>query len=116
MTTEDEFAYRLIKRLDSGVRDMDTTTLQRLGALRRQAVASQHSMTHGHHILSLLQRHSVASIVLTLCILISGYWFVQSRQPAYSPETDILLLTGDLPPTAYADKTLSKWLDARSPF
>jgi hypothetical protein len=116
VTKEDEFAYRLITALDSGVRDMDATTLQRLGALRRQAVASQHSLAHGHHILSLLQRHSLASIVLALCILISGYWFVQTRQPAYSPETDILLLTGDLPPNAYADKTLSKWLDARSTF
>jgi len=113
---EDEFAYRLITALDSGVRDMDTQTLQRLGALRRHAVASQQTFAQGHHILSLLQRHSLASIVLTLCIVIAGYWFVQTGQPAYSPETDILLLTGDLPPTVYADKTLSKWIDARSPF
>jgi hypothetical protein len=116
VTKEDEFAHRLITVLDAGVRDMDDETLRRLGALRRQAVASQHSFSHGHHILSLLQRHSLASILLALFILISGYWFVQTRQPAYSPETDILLLTGDLPPNAYADKTFSKWLDARSPF
>lgn len=116
MTKEDEFAYRLITALDSGVRDMDAATLQRLGALRRQAVASQHSFAHGHHILSLLQRHSLVSVLLALFILISGYWFVQTGQPAYSPETDILLLTGDLPPNAYADKTFSKWLDARSRF
>ncbi len=116
MTKEDEFAHRLITALDSSVRDMDAATLQRLGALRRQAVASQHSLTHGHQILSLLQRHSLVSVLLALFILISGYWFVQSGQPAYSPETDILLLTGDLPPNAYADKTFSKWLDARSPF
>jgi hypothetical protein len=116
VTKEDEFAYRLITALDSGVRDMDAETLQQLGTLRRQAVASQHSFAHGHHILSLLQRHSLASILLALFILISGYWFVQTRQPAYSPETDILLLTGDLPPNAYADKTFSIWLDARSPF
>ena len=116
MTKEDEFAHRLITALDSGVRDMDASTLQQLGALRRQAVGSQHSLMHGHHILALIQRHSLASILLTLLILISGYWFVQTRQPAYSPETDILLLTGDLPPNAYADKTFSKWLEARSPF
>ncbi len=116
MTKEDEFAYRLITALDSGVRDMDAATLQQLGALRHQAVASQHSFAHGHHILSLLQRHSLASVLLALFILISGYWFVQTRQSTYSPETDILLLTGELPPNAYADKTFSKWLDARSPF
>jgi hypothetical protein len=51
-----------------------------------------------------------------LAIVFSGWWFVHNAQPSYSAETDILLLTGDLPPNAYADKTFSQWLDSRTLF
>jgi len=116
MTKEDEFAYRLTATLDRGVNGIDPATLNRLASMRRQAVSTQPDASRGHHVLTLLHRHGWVSATLALALLLTGWWFAQNTQPTYSAETDILLLTGDLPPNAYADKTFSKWLAARSMF
>jgi hypothetical protein len=116
VTQQDDFAYRITAALDRGAAELDASTLQRLASLRRHAVAGQHTSGHGHHVLAVMHRHSLATGLLALALLLVGLWMMQNNPPAYSAETDILLLTGDLPPNAYADKTFSKWLDARSPF
>ncbi len=117
MTQEDDFARRLTTTLDSGVKQMDASTLRHLASIRRQAVSASHTKHFpGHSVVALLQRHGFASALLALAILFSGWWFLHNAKPAYSPETDILLLTGDLPPNAYADKTFSQWLEQRAAF
>lgn len=116
MTQQDDFAYRLTAVLDRGIKEMDTPTLQRLATLRRQALTSGHSESFGHNVISLIQRHSLVSVLVGLMLMLAGLWFAQNTQPAYSAETDILLLTGDLPPNAYADKTFTQWLNARTAF
>ncbi len=116
MTQQDDFAYRLTTILDRGIKEMDAPTLQRLATIRRQALASRHSESFGHHVITLIQRHSLASSLVVLMLMLAGLWFAQNTQPPYSAETDILLLTGDLPPNAYADKTFTQWLDARTAF
>lgn len=116
MINEDEFASRLTAVLDRGVNEIDAATLNRLSSMRRQAISNQPVASRGLHALALLHRHGWASVMLALVILLAGWWFVQNSQPTYSAETDILLLTGDLPPNAYADKTFSQWLDTRSMF
>ncbi|MDP2786897.1 MAG: DUF3619 family protein [Pseudomonadota bacterium] len=60
--------------------------------------------------------HAQIALPLALALLLAGWWFVQSLPHPYSPETDILLLTGDLPPDAYADKTFSQWLETHATF
>ena len=117
LTEEDDFAHRLTARLDSGVTQMDASTLRHLASIRRQAISASHTrLSPGHGVLALLHRHGFASALLAVAILFSGWWFLHNAKPAYSPETDILLLTGDLPPNAYADKTVSQWLEQRAAF
>ena len=116
MTQEDDFARRLTTALDGGVKEMDASTVQRLASIRRQAITARHPASQGHGVLAMLHRHSFMSALLALAIVFSGWWLVHNAQPSYSAETDILLLTGDLPPNAYADKTFSQWLDSRTLF
>ncbi len=116
MTQQDEFASRLTTILDDGVKEMDAVMLQRLAVMRRHAVSGFRAPVQGHGVLVILQRHGFISALLVLALLFSGWWYAQNSQPAYSAETDILLLTGDLPPNAYADKTFTQWLETRSSF
>ena len=116
MTEQDDFAHRLTHVLDSGVNKMDAGTLERLAQVRRHAVTPSRSMSAGHTVVALLHRHAYASTFLALLLALSGWWIAQNSTPSYSAETDILLLTGDLPPNAYADKTFAQWLDTRSTY
>lgn len=116
MTTQEDFARRLTASLDQGLSQIDAATLRRLASVRRHAVSAEHADTRGHSVLTLLHRHAFVGTFLLLAMLLAGWWLMQSPQRSYTPETDILLLTGDLPPDAYADKTFSQWLDSRATF
>jgi hypothetical protein len=116
-TQPDRFAYRLTQVLDDGIKDMDAATLQRLAMIRRQALTDRNRAVHGHHVLSLIQRHAgFSALMIAVTLMLAGLWLVQNAQPTHSAETDILLLTGDLPPNAYADQKFSQWLKSRTAF
>lgn len=116
MTEHDDFALRVTAALNQGVREIDASTSQRLASMRRQALAGDSALQRGHAVLVWVYRHSRLAAFLALAVLLAGGWFAQNAPRPYSPETDILLLTGDLPPHAYADKTFSQWLKSRAPF
>jgi len=116
VTQQDDFAHRLTAILDAGITEMDAVTLNRLAQMRRQVVTGGQTLSQGHGVLALLHRHAFASAFLVLLLALSSWWYLQNSQPSFSAETDILLLTGDLPPNAYADKTFSQWLEARTSY
>lgn len=116
MTQHDDFAYRLTSVLDRDIKEMDAPTLRQLATIRQKAISSHHHPAFGHHVVALIQRHSLVSMLLVLVLMLAGLWLAQNSRPPYSAETDILLLTGELPPNTYADKTFTQWLDARTTF
>jgi multidrug efflux pump subunit AcrB len=117
VTQLDDFARRVTASLDQGLSEIDTTTSLRLASMRRLALAGDTTTQHrGHAVLVWVSRHAWLTALLALAMLVAGGWFTQNHPRVYSPETDILLLTGDLPPNAYADKTFSQWLKSRAPF
>lgn len=116
MTQHEDFPYRLTASLNQGIQDLDAATTRQLAQLRRQALSTRAGPSHASPVLALLHRHSILTPLLVLALLFSGWWLMQSPPTAYSPETDILLLTGELPPNAYADKTFTQWLNKRASF
>ena len=46
-------------------------------------------------------------------LLLAGWFVVNLQKPADTGQADILLLTDDLPPNAYAEQDFSKWLKAQ---
>ncbi|OYY94744.1 MAG: hypothetical protein B7Y41_04000 [Hydrogenophilales bacterium 28-61-23] len=111
VTPDDDFAHRLTSALDQGLREIDAPTGHRLASMRSQAISGDRATLGGIGILAWVHRHIRLASFATLAILLASWWFVQTAPRPYSVETDILLLTGDLPPQAYADKTFSQWLN-----
>ncbi len=116
MTQDDDFARCLTSNLDRGLAEIDTSTKHRLALLRQQALSGESQMQRGHGVMVWVFGHTQIVLFLALVLLLAGGWFMRSAPRTYSPETDILLLTGDLPPHAYADKTFSQWLEAHATF
>lgn len=116
MTVQDDFTRRLTTALSKGAKEIDASTSHRLALMRRHALARNKVDHMGGSVLTWVHRHSWIGAFLVLALLFSSWWFTQQAPRAYSPETDILLLTGDLPPNAYADKTLTQWLESRTSF
>jgi hypothetical protein len=120
VTQPNEFSRRLSAHLDQGLQQLDASTEQRLNAMRRHALAER-QITHAPQAVSLAiaawtHKHARMGLALATALIMAGWWFLQPTNPPYSAETDILLLTGELPPNVYADNTFSQWLDARATF
>ncbi len=116
MTVQDDFTRRLTTVLSKGAEEIDASTTHRLASMRRRALTINNATYVGSPVLTWVHRHSGIGAVLVLVLILSSWWFTQKTPHAYSAETDILLLTGDLPPNAYADKTLTQWLESRNSF
>lgn len=116
MTPQDEFAHRLTASLDQGLRLIDPSTELSLASYRRRALAEHHTSHSSHTVLAWAHKHARMGAILALALIIASWWSLQPVAPPYSAETDILLLTGEIPPNAYADNSFSQWLEARATF
>lgn len=107
----DPTVSRVVAMLDQGARELDTQTLARLYAGRRQAVASAQGHQAATPVL-VLRRHPVwAGLALASALLVMAWMALESGgrgQPAPldTGELDIQLLTGELPPQVFADWSL----------
>jgi hypothetical protein len=106
------FIRSLARALDQGTRELDAATTARLAAMRREAVrgggrhTGQGALVHAH-------RHPWLSIAMAAGLLLAGWFVLHLQQPSDNAETDILLLTDELPPNAYAEQDFAKWLQAQ---
>jgi len=116
VTQHDDFARRLTASLNQGLMEIDALTSQRLASMRGQTLAGDNMIPADHSVLAWASRPAWIAGFLALALLLAGWWFMQPAPSPYSAETDILLLTGELPPAAYADNTFSQWLEKHSTF
>lgn len=107
-----DFIRTLTQALDQGVRDLDAHTSTRLAGMR--SVAVRNGIRHaGHGTLAHIPRHPWLGGAVVLGLLLAGWLLLQSQRSSDTAETDILLLTDDLPPNAYANQDFSKWLKSQ---
>lgn len=106
---EQDFIRDITRTLDTGVRDLDASTTARLASARRHALSDGH--THaGSGILVQAHRHPLLGVAMAIALAVAGWLLLNLQQPADTGEADILLLTDELPPNAYAEQEFSKWL------
>lgn len=90
--------------LDDSLEQMDEATRARLYAARRGALSASRAAPSGADILVLARHHARAVALILVVGLALAVWFGTRTQPQpESNNVDILLLTGDIPPQAYAD-------------
>jgi hypothetical protein len=111
---EQEVAGRIVARLDQDLAELPASTLQKLQATRRAALAAYRPGAPGNRtVLSWLSGHPLttrwvvpaAVVVASLTGLI--YWQVSSH---HDEELDTGLLAGELPIHAYTDPGFETWL------
>ena len=118
----DEFAGRIVRQLDYGVKRLDPATRERLAAARKAALShyrkrpepvfgfawavnaiSQKGAERAHG-----ARYLIAVAALVLGLIGVVYW--QTMAPNDFAEIDVNLLTDDLPINAYLDRGFDSWL------
>jgi uncharacterized protein DUF3619 len=111
---ENEVAGRIVARLDQDLAELPASTVQKLQAARRAALAAcRPSAPDNRTVLSWLSGHPrttrwvvpAAVVVASLTGLI--YWQVSSH---HDEELDTGLLAGELPIHAYTDPGFETWL------
>ena len=111
---EQEVAGRIVARLDQELAELPASTVQKLQAARRAALAAHRpSAPDNRKVLSWLSGHPrttrwvvpAAVVVASLTGLI--YWQVSSH---HDEELDTGLLAGELPIHAYTDPGFETWL------
>lgn len=108
---ERDFAKRITTSLDEGARQLDPVLAMRLASMRRLAVDNRPAHYHmGHGVAVWAHEHPWVVMLLAISILFSGWLGYSQRQTGDSGDVDILLLTDDLPPQAYAERDFNKWL------
>jgi hypothetical protein len=111
VTQHDEFARRLTTALNQGLSDIDTPIRHRLASIRHHATHVDPVAIDNRGVLTWAFQHKRLASFVTLALLLAGAWLVQKTPHADTAKTDILLLTDDLPPQAYADKKFTQWLN-----
>ncbi len=108
---EQEIIGYVTRALHRGTRDMDGATAARLSALRHHALSRCGSPVRvGTGTLAWVQRHAWVAALLAALLLFAGWSYTRQQESARSVETDLLLLTGELPPGVYADRVFAPWL------
>lgn len=108
---EQEIIGSVTRALHRGTRELDAATITRLSALRH------HALTHadapirgGSGTLALPLRHTWIAALLVILLLFAGWAYMRQQELTSGVETDLLLLTGELPPGIYADRVFAPWL------
>lgn len=109
---EQEIIRATTRALDQGTRELDTATLAALASARSRAVRGSPQLA-GHGLLSHGQRHPWLGLAMAAVLLLVGWFLYQAQRPVDTGEADILLLTDDLPPSAYAEQDFSRWLKSQ---
>lgn len=106
---EDGFVRDIKKSLDEGLEQLDAQTRAHLHAVRRRAMAHPISSNGPSGILALAGQHPWLVVALLASGLLLAVWAgLQSNSSPASEDAqvDIMLLTGNIPPQAYADWSL----------
>lgn len=107
-----DFIHHLTEALDRGAGDLDAATCSRLAGMRHAAV--HRGIRHaGHGTLAQIHRHPWLILAMTAGMLYAGWHFLQLQMAQDAADTDILLLTDELPPSAYVNQDFSKWLKSQ---
>jgi hypothetical protein len=108
---EQEIIGSVTRALHRGTRELDAATVARLSALRH------HALTHadipirgGAGTLARTQRHAWIAGLVVILLLFAGWTYTRQQELARSVDTDLSLLTGELPPGVYADRVFAPWL------
>ncbi len=109
---QQEFTHNLVRALNQSTRELDAATLARLASVRHEVVRGDNHHA-GHGVLTHAHRHPWLGLVMAVGLLLAGWFVVNLQKPADTGQADILLLTDDLPPNAYAEQDFSKWLKAQ---
>lgn len=104
---EQEFAGEIRRSLDTGLDQMDRAVAARLHAARRSALNRTAPAGGGANVLALARRHASLLVLGTGMAILAALWFgllAPVAPPAVDTgPLDIMLLTDDIPPQAYAD-------------
>lgn len=118
---ERETAYRIRQHLNAGVDALDGTTLERLEAARKLALAhipgpvgdGDGLRRFAERFLSPYGRSLAMAACLILVAAVGSYWTNIERLSALE-EVDTALLSDDLPIDAYLDQGFDQWLASAS--
>lgn len=111
---EREYANRVIRLLEAGVRQIDVRVAGEIEARRKRALAGAGSpQAVGPGLLGLAHAHggglaaAIAAGLVTLAL--AAWWAGQQTDPSEDADMDLMLLTDDLPPNAYLDEEFPAW-------
>jgi hypothetical protein len=109
---EQEIIAYVRRALDEGARDLDGATVARLSALRHSALdRGQPRLRHHPGVMAWVQpRRAAVALALLVALAFAGWQQARQAELARVVETDLSLLTGELPPTIYADRIFGLWL------
>lgn len=110
---QQEFIHYVTRTLDRGTRELDVATSAKLSALRHTAVSRGETGTRtGLGVLTWVQQPAWISLLLACALVFAAWSYNRQLESTISVETEMLLLTGELPPTIYADQSFAPWLNA----
>jgi hypothetical protein len=101
---------RIAEILDQGCRSLDTTTVAQLASMRRLALSNRKHSQVGQGLLAWTHDHPWRTMLLAATLLVAAWTGYSWQQPSDNSDVDILLLTDELPPQAYAEKDFNAWL------
>lgn len=101
---EAPFVRDIRASLDRGLDQIDPATRSTLYEARRRAVDHAVSNDHRGGALTLARHHPWrVALLLAGAAVLAAWWAGRPAPPSEDAEVDILLLTGNIPPQAYAD-------------
>lgn len=108
---EEAYARRLVQHLRAGRSDIDPQIAAALAAARQRALSAAHCPRSTSLRVKAWTLTYAAAAVLLLLVGVTLVWLSPQPRPRGGEpvDTDILLLTGELPPNAYLDQDFPTW-------
>ncbi|MEW5786495.1 MAG: DUF3619 family protein [Pseudomonadota bacterium] len=101
---EEQLGRNIRQALDAGLDDLGGDVAARLAVARLTALEHRGPVGRPTPVLTLARQHPWPGALALLAILAAFLWITRPADtPAEDGSVDILLLTGDIPPQAYAD-------------